>query len=61
MAERAAEMNEYLIKTLGLTPLECDEIYMRNENCQKQTQLSGKYPKIRVGGVLLLQREIMET
>ncbi|PXF61105.1 MAG: hypothetical protein C4B59_05975 [Candidatus Methanogaster sp.] len=27
MAEHAAEMNEYLIKTLGLTPLECDEIW----------------------------------
>ena len=27
MAEHAAEMNEYLIKTLELTPLECDEIW----------------------------------
>jgi hypothetical protein len=27
MAEHAAEMNEYLIKTLGLTPLECDELW----------------------------------
>nr|QNO42875.1 hypothetical protein FEGPBIBN_00008 [Methanosarcinales archaeon ANME-2c ERB4]QNO44106.1 hypothetical protein EAEFCCBL_00001 [Methanosarcinales archaeon ANME-2c ERB4]QNO50435.1 hypothetical protein BPCBKEJI_00013 [Methanosarcinales archaeon ANME-2c ERB4] len=27
MAEHASEMNEYLIKTLGLTPLECDEIW----------------------------------
>jgi len=26
MAEHASEMNEYLIQTLGLTPLECDEI-----------------------------------
>ena len=27
MAEHAAEMNEYLIKTLRLTPLECDELW----------------------------------
>lgn len=27
MAEHATAMNEYLIKTLGLTPLECDEIW----------------------------------
>ena len=27
MAEHALEMNEYLIKTLGLTPLECDELW----------------------------------
>ncbi|NOQ28529.1 MAG: hypothetical protein GQ566_00305 [Methanosarcinales archaeon] len=27
MAEHAAEMNGYLIKTLGLTPLECDELW----------------------------------
>ncbi|CAD6494646.1 MAG: hypothetical protein EMLJLAPB_00870 [Candidatus Argoarchaeum ethanivorans] len=27
MAEHAAEMNDYLIKTLGLTPLECDELW----------------------------------
>ncbi len=27
IAEHAAEMNEYLIKTLGLTPLECDELW----------------------------------
>ena len=26
MAEHASEMNGYLIQTLGLTPLECDEI-----------------------------------
>ncbi len=27
MAEHAAEMNEYLIKTLRLTPFECDELW----------------------------------
>ena len=27
MAEHATEMNEYLIKTLRLTPLECDELW----------------------------------
>ena len=27
MAEHAEEMNEYLIKTLRLTPLECDELW----------------------------------
>lgn len=27
MAEHAVEMNEYLIKTLGLTPFECDELW----------------------------------
>ena len=26
MAEHAERMNEYLIKNLGLTPLECDEL-----------------------------------
>ena len=27
MAEHASEMNEYLIKTLALTPVECDELW----------------------------------
>jgi hypothetical protein len=27
MAEHAEEMNEYLIKNLGLTPFECDELW----------------------------------
>ena len=36
MAEHAAETNEYLIKTLGLTPLECDELWI---NAQKNKKI----------------------
>ena len=36
MAEHAAEMNEYLMKTLGLTPLECDELW---SNAQKNKKI----------------------
>jgi len=27
LAEHAEQMNDYLIKNLGLTPLECDELW----------------------------------
>jgi len=27
MAEHAEKMNEYLIKNIGLTPFECDELW----------------------------------
>ena len=36
MAEHAVEMNEYLIKTPGLTPLECDELW---SNVQKNKKI----------------------
>ncbi len=36
MAEHATEMNEYLIKTIGPTPLECDE---RWSNAQKNKKI----------------------
>ncbi len=35
MAEHVAEMNEYLIKTIGPTPFECDELW---SNAQKNIE-----------------------
>ena len=44
MAEHAAEMNEYLMKTLGLTPLECDELW---SNAQKNKKILS--PEAQIG------------
>ncbi len=38
MAEHAAEMNEYLIKTLGLTPLECEELWSNAQKNKKNIE-----------------------
>jgi hypothetical protein len=35
MAEHAEKMNEYLIKNIGLTPFECDELWSFVKNKKK--------------------------
>ena len=49
MAEHAAEMNEYLIKTLGLTPLECEELW---SNAQKNKKILSPAAQIELKKVM---------
>ena len=49
MAEHATEMNEYLIKTLGLTSLECDELW---SNIQKNKKILSPAAQIGLAKVM---------
>lgn len=49
MAEHAAEMNKYLIKTLGLSPLECDELW---SNAQKNKKILSPAAQIGLAKVM---------
>jgi len=49
MAEHAAEINDYLIKTLGLTPLECDDLW---SNAQKNKKILSPAAQIGLAKVI---------
>ncbi|CAD6492039.1 MAG: hypothetical protein EMLJLAPB_00415 [Candidatus Argoarchaeum ethanivorans] len=50
MAEHAEAMNEYLIKNLGLTPFECDELW---SNAQKNKKILSPAAQIGLKKVML--------
>ena len=49
MAEHAEAMNEYLIKNLGLTPFECDELW---SNAQKNKKILSPAAQMRIARVI---------
>ena len=49
MAEHVAEMNEYLIKTIGHTPFECDELW---SNAQKNKKILSQTAQLGLKNVM---------